>query len=101
MNHIVNWMQQLPEPDRLALPTRYALLKALLEATHMRAEEIQPEHLLLGLIKQNDIKVERMCTSLSVDLVAIHMHLQPLPNQPVVEKGSRSSFLKKHLVLKQ
>ena len=43
MSDIVNWMQQLPEPDRLALSTRYALLKAQLDATRMRAEEIQPE----------------------------------------------------------
>lgn len=94
MNEIVNWMQQLPEPDRLALSTRYALLKALLEATHMRAEEIQPEHLFLGLIKQNDARIVRMSGALGLDLVAINGYLEP-PGRFVGPMWSQSSFFKK------
>src|SRR5258706_4462656 len=89
MSDIVNWMQQLPEPDRLALSTRYALLKAQLDATRMRAEEIQPEHLLLGLIKQNDARIVRMCASLGVDLAAIYMRLI-LSEQPAAQEWSAS-----------
>lgn len=100
MNEIVNWMQQLPEPDRLALSTRYALLKALLEATHMRAEEIQPEHLLLGLIKQNDARIVRMSGALGLDLVAINGYLEP-PGRFVGPMWSQSSFFKERPDLEQ
>lgn len=100
MNEIVNWMEQLPEPDRLALSTRYALLKALLEATHMRAEEIQPEHLLLGLIKQNDARIERMSGALGLDLVAINGYLEP-PGRLVGPMWSQSSFFKERLAFQE
>jgi predicted RNA-binding protein with RPS1 domain len=101
MSDIVNWMQQLPEPDRLALTTRFALLQAQLDAMRMQAGEIQPEHLLLGLIKQNDARIVRMCTSLDVDLATIYMYLHLFPKHPVVQKGSESGFFKKRLELEQ
>lgn len=94
MNNIANWM---PEPDRLALSTRYALLKALLEAMLKRAEEIQPKHLLLGLIKQNDATIVQMSASLDLDLATIYMHLHLLPKHPFVQKGFQSNFFKSHL----
>jgi predicted RNA-binding protein with RPS1 domain len=71
MSDMVNWMQLLPEPDRLARSTRHALFCAKLVATHMRAEEIQPEHLLLGLIKQNDARIVRMSDALGLNLNTI------------------------------
>jgi predicted RNA-binding protein with RPS1 domain len=98
MSNIINWRQQIPEPDKLALTTRYALLAAQSQAIRMRAQEILPEHILLGLIKQNDGRVAQMAIALNLDLTTIHMHSYLYSEHPFLQRRSQSDFFQYYLV---
>ena len=59
---------QEPEPGGLAPATREALDLAQQEARRLKAAEVSPEHLLLGLAEQGDSMTMRSLTSMRLDV---------------------------------
>jgi hypothetical protein len=77
MSTIATTMQE-PEPDWLAPLTHEVLNLAQQEAYHLKATEVIPEHLLLGLIEQCEEGVSNVLTTLHVDASTMRQHLDNL-----------------------
>src|SRR5205823_4591485 len=70
--------------DRFAAPARQALLNAQQQAVHMQAQEVYPEHLLLGILVQDDDEAAEVLSRLG-------MNMQVLRGQVAVIFGSSTS----------
>jgi hypothetical protein len=74
MSMVTTGMQE-PEADQLAAATQEALGLAQMEAQRSRATEVEPEHLLLGLIEQGNSGVLRAINSMKLDFSTIRHRL--------------------------
>src|SRR2546421_4882892 len=54
--------------DRFAAPARRALLNAQQQAVQMQAQEVYPEHLLLGILAQDDDEAAEVLSRLGMNL---------------------------------
>ena len=76
MSMVSSGMQEPePGPGRLAPLTHEAIGLARQQAQRMKAREVYPEHLLLGLIEQSDSSMLKALSSLQGDLPAIRNRL--------------------------
>jgi hypothetical protein len=63
-----------PGSDRFAPSTLEALNLAQQEATHMQANAVYPEHLLLGVIAQGESKAARQLCFVGMDMPALRLN---------------------------
>ncbi|MFL5591981.1 MAG: AAA family ATPase [Ktedonobacteraceae bacterium] len=70
--------------DRFAAPARQALQNAQQQAVQMQAQEVYPEHLLLGILVQDDDEAAEVLSRLG-------MNMQVLRGQVTVVFGSSTS----------
>src|SRR5437763_16434420 len=57
--------------DRFAAPARQALLNAQQQAVQMQAQEVYPEHLLLGILVQDDDEAAEVLSRLGMNMQAL------------------------------
>ena len=87
--------------DRLAPSAQTEIHQAQQEAARMRAPEVYPEHLFLGVLAQSDDRVARVMNNMGLDMRAIRAQVLSLRERDFIEAAVSLDLGTPHIIFRE